>query len=522
VRLSSSSLRLGIFAACIAAAGCGSSDELGEAPPPQGVPGVDASIRFAHEGTLPLAPRESATIEAIGAPPAPYAMSFLLVGDSLDASLDRTSAVAGADGRASVTLLAPNAATTFRLRATIKSGPSAELQIAVSGEGFGTIVVVPENTSQRPVLDGWEARVVSGTSCEALAGTFPEDPEGALAASAAADESPVIELAPVGPNLSVFLRAGHYMWGCTDEPDLVANETKEVTVHVVPKPIDSSRAELDVLLGFVPEQAPWDALVQSHLNLMIDTFFGGLAVDPAQALLNAMEALAPDAQEFADASVQNAWYDAVQQHLGTHQIDMAQTIADLAFVGLVAQPPEIVGELHATSRDMANFTLGRFGNVTPEELAVPSVYSMSLTVEPDDTARLGGTLSWLPSRYIGHSVEAAGLVQYPMSASFAAVLGEVAMCEQLDLPGLTSCDTSCIKLLCRQALAASWADAIDASASNALWGEIALQASGPSSFDDFAALTGFEGSWLGNATDGMLEAKVSGTVQAEPLGPSAR
>ena len=63
----------------------------------------------------------------------------------------------------------------------------------------------------------WTASVVVIASCADLAATLPEEPAGALTATAPASGMPVIpENAPVGPNLAVVVRAGHFAWGCAD------------------------------------------------------------------------------------------------------------------------------------------------------------------------------------------------------------------------------------------------------------------------------------------------------------------
>ncbi|HHH29377.1 MAG TPA: hypothetical protein ENK57_13670, partial [Polyangiaceae bacterium] len=196
-----------------------------------GLPGPDASIAFANEGTLTLAPGEQATVTVITSPAQRYEISFLLVGDTLDASLSNSTVVANDQGEASVTLRAPNSATSFAVRAKIKDGNHADLPVAVSDQGFGALDITPVYNGDREVTD-WSAFVVSGKSCEALGTTFPEDPPGALEASADDGEALVIDVAPVGPALAVFVRSKHIVWGCSDVTNLVAEATTNVEVFM--------------------------------------------------------------------------------------------------------------------------------------------------------------------------------------------------------------------------------------------------------------------------------------------------
>ena len=179
-----------------------------------GVSGPDATVAFTHEGTLALTPGQVVEISITTSPPDFYEVSFFFLGDSLNASVDRTTVVADSAGRAALLLRAPDLATTFSLRASIKDGPSIDAAISVSDEGFGTIAVIPDYSGPREVTK-WTASVVARTTCKAIADELPGEPDGALPATAAfvdeptIDEVPRIDNAPVGPNLAITLRAGH-------------------------------------------------------------------------------------------------------------------------------------------------------------------------------------------------------------------------------------------------------------------------------------------------------------------------
>jgi len=289
-------LGVGVLFAASLVAGCSStSDGLLEGPVYAGT-AVDASISFTHSGTLKLAPGETIDVTVSTTPPERYEISFYLVGDALDASFERATVVAGANGKASARLRAPNASTNFGLRAVIKDGPSAELSVAVSDQGFGALEIQPDYNGDRNVRE-WLARVVSGTTCEALAESFPADPEGALSAVAPPNADLVVQDAPVGPNLVVFVRAGHYMWGCADEPNLVANETTEISVKIINKPIDTSETKLDVQLSFEPAVDDWQAILDDQAALLQSAFFGQ-SQSTAELLLGAMSSLSNDPQQF--------------------------------------------------------------------------------------------------------------------------------------------------------------------------------------------------------------------------------
>lgn len=502
--------------------GC-SSESIGPEQPLPVDPPDDASVRFEHAGTLTLTPGETTTIRVTASPPAPYEVSFYLVGDSLDASLSQSSVVSDPHGQAAVALRAPNGATYFALRASLGDGLSAELPVAVSDQGFGTLDIVPVNPGPRQA-NRWVANVVSGTTCEALADALPEGPaEAPPPVSAEPGEPLLIEDVPVGPNLAVFVRGGHYMWGCADEPNLVASDSVEVEVRLVNKPIDLSDALLDVVLGYSPEPDEYDHLLDDTAQRMVDAMVEGQASEAA-AVLAAMAASSADQALFDQASGSGGWPAVIETHFAGLTTDLTDSVHELVDDGGTAEPSDMTGKLETVdpTTGYALFTLEQMGGVTPAETGVPAEYLMTLSVDPDDTVRLGGGLFWMPSRHVGAAVEQYVTDQYPGMAS----VGEL-FADRIDCPGLAlalvgygSCDTACMELLCVAALEQMWSVALDVSAEVGLVGAVTLQASGAASFDDWAALTGFDGSWLGSVTNGLLAAKVQGVVSAQESDPS--
>jgi hypothetical protein len=492
-------------------ASCSADDAGSPGPEIIGVKGVDATVSFEHAGTLTLVPGETAELSAVGKPAAPYAMTFLLTGDSLDASLDRTDVIADENGRATVTLRAPNTSTYFAVRVELDEGPSATLNVAVSDQGFGTLSISPDYDGNRDTRE-WVASVVTGTDCEALEESFPMDPEGPTPVTGEPGTPIVIEDIPVGPNLAVFLRGGHYMWGCADVTDLVAGEVLDVGVPIADAPLDLAGAELELVLDIEPNDQQWPTFIADQRAALVDAFLGGQTQDAM--LVDAMaELYTGDAQEYATAS---ASWD-VAGHFSGAGVDLGASIAAFVDDGMTTEPLEITALVSGVDNapDHAVLTLLTLGSATPEDMHIPAEYVTSFTADPNDTVRLGGTLFWMPSRYFGHVAAQSGLAQHPTQTTFAEVLSEVAACDSLVLPGLSQCMDSCVVDLCAAALEARWETALASSAAALSWGELPFESSGASRFDDSAVVTGFSGTWLGELSASQQTVKVTGAAEAD-------
>lgn len=468
-------------------------------------PGVAASVSFVHDGPLTLSPGESATLTIETTPPARYPVKFRLVGKSLDASLDTAKAETDDAGRATLELRAPHEATTFAVRASIEGGPSADLVVSVSGQGFATLEVLPSYQGTREV-ETWTALAAAGTTCGALAATLPSDPDGALTTSAAMGATLLLEDVPVGPSLAVVVRAGRFAWGCADVPSLMAGTFGKVEVPVTNRPLVTSDSDLDVTLEVMPEAAAWKAILVNTQAAMLGRFTS--QGSEAATLLAAMAAALPGPEVVPGAS----WLGALETRLAVPGASPKLALEALA-ASVADGAPTLHGAVSGLDDTHGLFTLRSLGALEADAYGAPTEYLMTLEVDAQDQVHVGGTLFVMPSRYVGANLETAAALD-AATPSMVEWLSAKVGCATLPIAPMSGCDAACIETACETGLSALWAEALDASASDALHGELPLMMTGAAAFDEDAHLTGFEGSWLGMLSVGASKAKVSGSAIA--------
>ncbi|UQA57966.1 hypothetical protein [Polyangium aurulentum] len=485
-------------------------------------------LKFEQSGTLVLAPGERRTLTVLADPPGAYALSFAMIGDVRDARLDRGSAVTDTEGRASVEIRAADTVTTFHVRAWIEDGPFTEVAVAVSGDSFGDLRILPQYNSSREV-GTWTASIVPRTNCAAIAPMLPEDPAGAILATAPAKEPIVVKNLPVGPNLAVAVRAGHYAWGCVDMADLVANGEVAVKVDLADKPLDLSATDLELTLGFTPPEEPYQGILASSRDALVGAFLPEDNPAAALALLDAMAAAyvagsEVDAQAFAAARSAGGWDALATDHLTALPTPLGDQL-DAWMLTSSAEPLVLHGRLRAqgSPSGLALFEPIRLGIVDAAAAGMPAEHLVTWTGQPGDKVHLGASLFWLPSRYMAGLCRAAALTGAGVDATMADALAVAADCEGLatTLGGLDKCDAACVAGLCKKALASRWEAAIDASASAGQIGEIDVVAAGTAKVDDWAAPLSFAGAWSGSLSDGQIAAPIDkAPVMGEPPPPA--
>ena len=512
---------LPLFAVALAlpALGCARGEATKNAVPVEGVEGPDASLSFETGGTLTLAPGDIHAVTVVSSPPASYRMTFVLLGDALSASLDATTVIADDDGRATVNLRAPDSAATFRLRASIEGGPSVELPIAVSNAGFGEVDIVPVYSGKRPVTQ-WTASVIAGTTCASIAQMLPNEPAGALVVTAPAGEQPSVTNAPVGTNLAIALRAGHYMWGCADSTNLVAASSISVKVQVLDKPIVTSNTDLDVDLAYAPDPSQYGVLLGDAKQLLLDAFFPSSASD-AKTLLDAMAVAVPASAstEFSSRRPSLGWDALVAASFQQKSVSLRDEVSGFIDAGLKLEPAQLSGHLMSAGATPGHALLSvkALGSVGAAAAGIPDSRPVSWTANPNDKLMLGGTLPWVPSRYLGSVAANGAAATMPASTSVAAELASSAQCNALGsaLGDIAGCDATCLANACAAAIAARWELGLRASTTAGILGEIAITASGAATVDDTAAPQGFTGSWLGAVSAGTTSASVQGSATAD-------
>jgi hypothetical protein len=496
-------------------------------------PAPSTRIDFVTQDTVYLVPSEVHELEVAVSPPAVYEISFALLGGVHNASLDQAKIVSGADGRATVKLKAPNAPAKFRVLASIQSGATTDVTVVVSEKAFGSVRAVPVYMGKRAVTE-WHASVIPGLTCKAVTAAPPSAPEDTFTASAPAGESPEVHGVPAGPTLAVVLRAGSYLWGCADAPKLGAGEELDVKVTVIDKPIDLLSTELALTFSLDVTQADtYSELLAGSAALVAD---GLLPVEndlAASALLDAMEAAAPmgTAPAFQKRRVDMGWDAVVTQHIAGLPMSLqdkvkAWTLSGLAPAADPMQPPPswIVARLTpvAEAPGKALLLVDKLGGVDAAKAGVPEAHLVSWTADSSDRVMLNGSIYWLPSRFAGASTLVGAKAETPGVATMSGALSQVLGCGVLAaaLGGFEGCDTQCTAGLCNAALAARWEEAQNASAKQAIVGEITITGGGLAQVNDVAAPMSFDGKWLGTiAVDGLssnVEGKVVGVASAPP------
>ncbi|MDI3288422.1 hypothetical protein [Polyangium sp. 15x6] len=494
--------------------GCSAEEENRAETPwsPPVEPARKTQLIFTNEGPLTLGMREMATITVRTEPPSSDEVRFILLGDSLDATLDRVAAPMDAAGTATVTMRAPNKATKYRLRAWIKDGPEAELPVTVSSDGFATLEVVPQYKGKREVTE-WTVSLLPRSTCEAVAPLLPENAPAEFVGSAPVDTPLLVEKAPVGPTIAVSVRAGHYAWGCATASGLIAGTTQTIKVNIIDKPVVVGKTDLDVTFTFSPAQTPFLSMMTAAGKSLLDGF-SPADVEMASVLLDEMAARVSeqDAVLFAEARAASGWDTITKDHLAAQPMSLRAAIEGFLQTATAAPPTELAGRLTAITAvpGYGSFSPSRFGVVPADEAGMPGTHLVKIASEPGDNISTSGEIFWLPTRYVGGACKSAALEGAPEGSTMGDALATIAGCDALGqaLGGFGTCDATCLAGLCQEALTARWDAAQDGSAIEGKIGLIQIFAAAGATVDDIAVPVSLQGSWLGTVTDGVIVAPI--------------
>jgi hypothetical protein len=484
-------LALGLLvAACSVGNGDGAGGEGGSVEPTEG-------LRFEATGTLELAPLETVRVEFEGPPGA--TISVLLLGDAHDASLDASAVALDVQGRGAIELRAPSEPSTFRLRAQL-GAIWAERSVAVSTEGFVPVEVVPRYDGTRDVVT-WTASIRVGAACAEFLASDGSLPDGALVGESEADERPLVGSVPLGPVLTIGLRAGNLAVGCRELALPPGGEpTRVVEIEAVDRPMNLTATRLRLALEFQPDDALYGpAIVAAGQRAIHDAF--GLETPFSERLLAALAEVVPsdlDAAFEAHATASSLG-DAVDAAVSGQDVPgfCTMVIAEglgAALIALAAQSSTLEGRLDGTDDSArAEFALDRVGGLTPSTMSVPS--SLAWSEETGDVLVVSGTIE-LPARELadGYARNALG------GASLAEALGDAIACDSAlgaAIGGFEGCDAVCGSDLCRAALEHLWTAALIPSDDEPAL-RVQVAASAGAEVDAEVAPIALDGTWIGD------------------------
>lgn len=504
-----------------AAAGAGGGGTGGETP------GFSVAVTFDEPGPLVLAPGQIAELSIRTEPPGEHGVSFLLLGDSFDASIDRDAAVTDASGRATVALQAPSKASSFRVRAVVPDGQPAEVEVRVTELGDGSVRVVPRYEGDR-ATGSWTAVVVPRARCADVSPYAPAEPDGSLIVTADEIEDLLVEDVPVGPRLAVIVRSEQQVGGCAEAVLTRADAEVVVEVAVLDRPIQLGDADLAVELGLDPGAASLAPLLDRATDRIADATFPEDA-SPASVLLDALaDQLDDDAAAALHTAREEGLDDAVAADLTSRSVEPRSAL--LAIVGEGAARPlgATTARLLSASAGAAHalFAVDQVLGVAAARAGAPVDHLVSFGATAGDVVLIGGAVFFFPTRLLGALADDARRAAEPGTTAADTLRAEIdCAAVSAAIGAVDACDVACVEVACGDAVAALWSRGIDASAAASDLGTLSFAVSGTGEVDDQAALVGFAGTWVGAASAGVEEIALSGpatavaTGDADPDGP---
>ncbi len=521
-------LLVGALGALVA---CGASDDdaTGEMAGAGGsaAEGVPDALSF-EAPTMTMAPGEVRELTLHIHPAGEYRVRVSLLGDSADASLDRTDIVSAPNGEATVLLTAPTGprALTFTVRAAVGQTVVTETDVSIASQGTAALEVKPIYRGTRTVT-AWVASARPGVTCAELSGTPPAD--GDLYVETTANFVPVLDV-PAGRDLAVTVRGDEQVAGCLDLPPLAVNEARTVEVTASNVPIRLDGFVVETVVDLSQPEPGWTTLASAALERCELALLND-ATNDVDALLQAMTAIGKSQNLDVDLAVareRGGWDGALVSQFG---VDVSDTVLrgplrEWFALGAqrLSQSAPLVATLEPTAdiRDRAILTPLTFAGLPAQELGFPEEVLVTWIAEPNDEVLLGASFGWHPWMTFVHLAErqvptdggeteriAAGLLAAVDCDATAANLHERALSE------MGSCNKSCLASVCEAAVTALWERGSDVAATDPGWVDLSVAAQ--ATVDSAARLTEFTGEWVGTLDTGIHEAQASGEAEGWAL-----
>ncbi|MEO8900900.1 MAG: hypothetical protein ABI488_04570 [Polyangiaceae bacterium] len=510
----------------IGASGSGSEGGEGGADNSAG-DSVPVALAFSSTATVRLTPKQTRVLTVVTTPPGSFHVRFGLIGAPADAVLNANEVPTGADGTAQVTLTASSTQSSFSVRASVsgknQKGVQTQLGVQVSALGYTTLSVKPSYSGPRTVTQ-WTASLHQATQCSALRGSPP--PDGVRVTVGNFGAPLTIDDVPIGVNLAVTLRAGHYIGGCADVAALSEGDGNQVLVYAADRPVNFDDTILDLSFGPSDARPAFSKLMKVGQAAVAAGLVGAAANDVA-SLLEAMYTATPLANrvDFSAARTAQHWDAALAAAFGTGAATRLRDPVDRwisAGLSSFNAPNTFIGRL-SPNADGARFELLTVAKYPAAAAGFSSSAQSTWSADASDTLLLGTELSWVPSRLMTALALSPALAEFPSATTAQAALVQSVDCALVAKtllahgvsPGAalySSCDESCAVTACTAAIDTLWSTASDASGTTLA--VLGVTAAGTVLVGDAAEVVSLHGSWVGDLTQGENTASTSGALSA--------
>lgn len=450
-------------------------------------------------------------------------ISVWLEGDYLDASLSHDQLTAEG-GRAAIILHAPSAPATFALRAKLRSGATARIDVAVSANGYGSVRIVSKYAGARlaPSIIG---SVFLKSSCADLARLPLMD--GAPMMTGTLTGPLNIPSVPAGSHVAVLVRIAHYATGCVDVDTLVPSVVRELPVTIEDLPMALDKTNLDSLFTLEPDatdRAKWDAMLAQAVTKASSAFIPQGAME-STVLLDAMQAAAPlgNQSQFGASRTTGTFEMKTATWLGAH----LPLMTDRATTWLSAGKTEAFGNLtmhiaNGPGPGLAAIDLKTFGRLDAAASGLSTRVPFGWTADPKDIVHLSGSVYVRPTALVTSAADGHARTDVVGSTNVASALGT-----QIDCAGLATslvgagvsyagCGAACTAALCQTALSTMWKGATDASAAASEEAQIRMTASARADVGEYADPKQFSGDWVGEVSAPGATFGLKGSATAAP------
>lgn len=490
---------------------------------------VPESLAFTPASTLKLSPKQTRELTLTTTPAGRFRVRFALLGSGSDsapgdAALDSSEVDTDNDGIAHVILTAPSTPTTFSVRASVASRVQTLIGVSVSQRGYTTLRVLPSYSGRRSITE-WTATATAkpGANCNKLSGNPP--PDGNLSASAAPGKPLYLEQVPIGVDVAVTLRAGHYIGGCANQAALAEGDGNQVLVYASDRPLNLRATQLDLSFGPSDTRPDFDNAMKTTATLAAAAF-PDTAGDDVSALLDAMLDVTPavDRDGFSEARSDLAWDAALSRAFGKGAARrLREPVERWLNAGLLTfnAPDTFSGRLRAEG-DNALFSLTLVAGLEPMNAGFPSSFQATWSADSSDTLLLGTELTWLPSRLVAALAGAQALLEVRTAATAEDALAQTVDCELVTRTLLATsgnagtiypeCDERCVSQACVSAVAAIWKRLRDASGSATA--ALSITATGMARVGENAEIASLTGAWVGQLVSAAGTAAASGSLSA--------